>query len=121
MARLCPHCDINSTFKRIIPFIDEKCNDKNGFHYIEQCHECNGIVYSIWNLDRNAPVVNCATNACADLVDETLIEKFSYPFRMVNPPIRISESFDKSFVEGVKCLNVDAPFASVVILENVCK
>ena len=118
MARLCPHCETRSRFNRLFPYGNNKFNDRNGYHYIEQCQECNGNVYSIWNIDLDAPMMKSAANAGVVLMGETAIEKFSYPFIMVNPPIDISESFKKSFIEGVKCLNVGAPFASVVMFRK---
>ena len=123
MARLCPHCGIKSRFDRVFPSgIGNNCNDKNGFHYIECCQECKGIVYSIWNVDWDAPMYKTVTSHESTYQKEdeeaTPNEKFSYPFILVNPPITISDSFEKSFVEGVKCLNVGAPFASVVMFRK---
>ena len=118
MARLCPHCKTRSRFDRLFPYGNNKFNDENGFHYIDQCQECNGIVYSICNVDLYAPMVKTAANAGVVLIGETPSEIFSYPFVKMNPPISISDSFEKSFVEGVKCLNVSAPFASVVMFRK---
>lgn len=125
MARLCPHCGIKSRFDRVFPSgIGKNCNDENGFHYIECCQECKGIVYSIWNVDWNAPiyktVISHESAYQKEKEDEeaTPTEKFSYPFILMDPPITISDSFEKSFVEGVKCLNVGAPFASVVMFRK---
>gem|GEM_PF-5739466 len=47
-----------------------------------------------------------------------LLKNFPIHFTLMNPPINISDSFEKSFVEGVKCLNVGAPFASVVMFRK---
>ena len=118
MARLCPHCETRSRFNRLFPSGIKNFNDRNGYHYIEKCQECNGIVYSICNIDLDDPTMKAALKAGVDLNGETAFEKFSYPFIMMNPPIDISESFEKSFVEGVKCLNVGAPFASVVMFRK---
>lgn len=125
MARLCPHCGIKSRFDRVFPSGSGKnCNDENGFHYIECCQECKGIVYSIWNVDWDAPVYKAVmyheSTYQKEKEDEeaTPTEKFSYPFILMNPPITISDSFEKSFVEGVKCLNVGAPLASVVMFRK---
>jgi hypothetical protein len=126
MARLCPHCGIKSRFDRVFPSgIGKNCNnDENGFHYIECCQECKGIVYSIWNVDWDAPVYKAVMSHESTYQKEkedeeaTPIEKFSYPFTLMNPPITISDSFEKSFVEGVKCLNVGAPFASVTMFRR---
>ena len=123
MARLCPHCGIKSRFDRVFPLgIGKNCNDENGFHYIECCQECKGIVYSIWNVDWDAPVYKAVmfheSTYQKEGEEATPTEKFSYPVIVGNPPITISDSFEKSFEEGVKCLNVGAPFASVAMFRK---
>ena len=54
MARLCPHCETKSRFDDIYP-VRSVCSDENGFHFLQRCQECSGIVYSICNVDINAP------------------------------------------------------------------
>jgi len=117
MARLCPHCGNRSSFNDIP--VNGKYQDKIGFHYLERCQECGGIVYSISNIDKNAPVSRGIITSSVSESEETKeIEIFSYPFISMEPPIKISDSFYKSFTEGVKCLNVSAPFAAVTMFRK---
>ncbi len=114
MARLCPHCGTKSRFNDIFPVISNIRKDEIGFHYLERCQECGGIVYSISNIDKNAPVSKgIITSSISESEKTKEIEIFSYPFVSMISPIKISDSFEKSFIEGVKCLNVNAPYAAV--------
>ncbi len=120
MTRLCPHCETKSRFDYINR---DGYKDNNGFHYLQRCQECNGIVYSIYNVNINAPIYKTAgrvTPSYEENGDEDIIpsEVFSYPFVSMNPPIVLSDSFEKSFIEGIKCLNVGAPFAAVVMFRK---
>lgn len=122
MARLCPHCETKSRFDDIYP-VRSVCSDENGFHFLQRCQECSGIVYSICNVDINAPQYKTAgrvTSSYGENGGEDIIPSkvFSYPFVSMNPPIVLSDSFEKSFIEGIKCLNVGAPFAAVVMFRK---
>ena len=121
MGKVCPHCGIKSSFSSLCPGLRGECRDKNGFHYIERCNECNGIVYSIWNIDIHAGIQKAIVPGAVSYKPTPRPkpnEFFSYPFVSMEPPIKISGSFEKSFTEGVKCLNVGAPFAAVTMFRK---
>lgn len=121
MGRVCPHCGTKSSFATLCPEARIECKDKNGYHYIECCNECGGIIYSIWNVDILAGIQKSTVSGATSYKPTPRPEPmmiFSYPFVSMKPPIKISGSFEKSFTEGVKCLNVGAPFAAVTMFRK---
>jgi len=92
LAKLCPHCKTKSKFDTIT----YSGSQYNG-HFILQCQNCDEIIYLLTKENK---------------------EYFVYPFVGIDPPFVVNDSFDKSYKEGIACLNVGAPLSAVAMFRR---